>query len=545
MSTRLLLFVVVAFALLWALPPRSRRRRGRRKKRRVDLESLRKSLAYGGGSESREQYRIAVEKVEAGEWIDISARQGRRRRATNVRALVIFGVSFIILVGVILFAVGIEPFSTYTDRYLPFAKAQEPAPRPALAVAVATVTASTTTATPPNPTSTPFVAKTVPLPVVTPAPASTSVPLTSTPTPDTPTPSDTPKPRRRQAASAFWTPTPIPSPSPIPTPHPVPSVRHTELKNAMLDLVNAERKQAGVQPVVLGNNPAAQLHAEQSLASCTATHWDMYGTKPYMRYSLVGGYQDNSENAHGTDGCPRPGVNYEPVKPAESVVRAVKGWMNSPGHRKTILHPTFKKLNVGLAWSGSLFYAFQHFEGDYVEFDALPTITFQGVLHFAGRTKNGAYLVNEDDMFVAIDYDSPLQNLTYGQLVNSGCYANGVRVASLRRPLTDGSQWTSDWHGYELTDCVDPYDIDTENQEMPERKPQTVSVPWITAAVWDCAKESFEVSADISDVLDKHGDGIYTVRINATIDGKHEWIAEYSIFRGVEAPAVYQGYSGN
>ena len=211
----------------------------------------------------------------------------------------------------------------------------------------------------------------------------------------------------------------------------------------MLDLVNAKRERAGMPPVVLGDNAAAQLHAEQSLVSCTATHWDVHGTKPYMRYSLVGGYQDNAENAHGTVSCPRPSVNYKPVRLSESVVRAVEGWMNSPGHRKTMLYPTFKKLNIGLAWSRGLFYAFQHFEGDYIEFDTLPTITPDGMLHFAGRTKNGAYFVDEDDMYVGVHYDPPLQRLTRGQLIKSGCHSSGVRVASLRRPLTDGSYWTT------------------------------------------------------------------------------------------------------
>ena len=66
-------------------------------------------------------------------------------------------------------------------------------------------------------------------------------------------------------------------------------------------------------------------------------------------------------------------------------------------------------------------------------------------------------------------------------------------------------------------------------------------MPWITATVWDTRLKSLKVEADISEVLREHGNGIYTLMINAQVDGKSEWIAQYSIFRGVEAPAIYGG----
>ena len=553
MHTRLLLFLV-AFASLWAMPPGRRRGRGgRRRTEEERLRAWRDRLRNNPGTTHHdwEEFNSA--------WNDFQVRKARRqirphlrrrpelihskRRRSSPRpqevvlpsrGLPVVQIAFGIMVGMLLIVVvagaaGVQPFSTYTGRFLPFTRAQEPAPHPALGVGVATDTPAPT-ATPSNPATTLGSMSTQNTGVAvlaSIAPTSTPSPIPPTMTPVAPT-----------EIATLVPPTPI---STLVSP----SLRHIELKRAMLDLVNAERERVGVQPVVLGDNPAAQLHAEQSLTSCTAKHWGVHGTKPYMRYSLTGGYQDSAENAHGSVDCLRPGVNYAPVKPLESVIRAVEGWMNSPGHRKAMLYPTFRKLNVGLAWSGNLFYAFQHFETDHVEFDTLPTITPDGVLHFAGRTKNGAYLMDEDDMFVGVHYDPPLQPLTRGQLLKSGCYASGLRVATLRRPLTDGSRWTTHSTEYEFHPCVDPYDIDPTARVRPKPKPRTVSVPWITASVWDCTRESFEVSADISDVLDKHGNGVYTVRINATVDGEHQWIAGYSIFRGVEAPAVYQGYSGN
>ena len=439
--------------------------------------------------------------------------------------------------------------------------AATPNPDPLLLTAHQTVANTPTTAS----TATPIPAATassvqalVALTTPTTTPAATLMP---TPTHQTP--------RTRQSASAFWTPTPSPTPtptntatptatpSPTPAPHPDPSQRHIELKRTMLDLVNEKREQAGVPPLVLGDNPAAQLHADESLANCTAGHWDAYGTKPYMRYSAAGGYQSNGENSLGNKYCPRPEERYALARPSEEVADAVEIWMNSPGHHRAMLDPAFKKLNIGLAWSGPNFYSYHHFEGDYVEFDALPAITSDGMLHFAGRTKNGARIEGDDDVYVAIHYDPPLKRLTRGQLAQAHCYPVGVRVASLLRPLTGGRSWPLTFSEYELSSCIDPYDIDPDAPAptshldagriraeakawSAQKEPETVSVPWITATVWKWEDMSFEVEADISEVLRVHGDGIYTLMINAQVDGKPEWIAQYSIFRGVEPPDIYQ-----
>lgn len=81
----------------------------------------------------------------------------------------------------------------------------------------------------------------------------------------------------------------------------------------MLALINAERRIAGLAPVVLGDNDAAQLHAEASLENCFASHWGLDGLKPYMRYSLAGGYQSNGENVSGLDYCIRAPDGYRSI----------------------------------------------------------------------------------------------------------------------------------------------------------------------------------------------------------------------------------------
>ena len=41
----------------------------------------------------------------------------------------------------------------------------------------------------------------------------------------------------------------------------------------MLELINAERKKAGLNSVTLGDNVVAQLHAEAALEKCFSGHW--------------------------------------------------------------------------------------------------------------------------------------------------------------------------------------------------------------------------------------------------------------------------------
>ena len=113
----------------------------------------------------------------------------------------------------------------------------------------------------------------------------------------------------------------------------------------MLELINSERTKAGVPPVTLGNNIAAQLHAESSLANCFSGHWGADGLKPYMRYSLAGGYQTNGENGSGSDYCISASDRYRALGNIKAEIREMmEGWMNSPGHRRNILGKWHRKV---------------------------------------------------------------------------------------------------------------------------------------------------------------------------------------------------------
>ena len=132
-------------------------------------------------------------------------------------------------------------------------------------------------------------------------------------------------------------PEPTAIPTATPTAVPPPNLRHIDEKRYMLELINAERTKAGLDPVVLGDNRAAQLHAEAALQNCFSSHWGVDGLKPYMRYSLAGGYQSNGENGSGSDYCIGESDGYRPLGRIYQEIReTMDGWLDSPGHRRNI-----------------------------------------------------------------------------------------------------------------------------------------------------------------------------------------------------------------
>ena len=356
---------------------------------------------------------------------------------------------------------------------------------------------------------------------------------------------DTPTPVRTS------TPTVLPSPSPVPEA----LIRHLSEKRYMLKLINDERRKAGVPTVELGDNIAAQLHADASFTNCFSSHWGLNGLKPYMRYSLASGYQSNAENGSGSDYCIKAGEGYAANLPTQMEIEQImNGLMSSSGHRRNILNKWHKKVNIGLAWDEYNFQAYQHFEGDYVEYDRLPAIE-NGQLFFSGKVKVGVQLKEDRDLGAQIYYDPPPRKLTRGQVARTYCYDGGLPVAALRPPTKPGSYYTEHTVSKTYFSCPDPYEVpkDAPAANSPDEATelwgeayysskyqieQEATVPWITALNWTAAGEVFSISANIQQVIDKHGDGVYTILVWGSIDGEDAIISQHSIFHGITPPDI-------
>ena len=343
-------------------------------------------------------------------------------------------------------------------------------------------------------------------------------------------------------------PPPTVTPTPIPTPT-EPHLRRIDEKRYMLEIINDERVSAGFEPVVLGDNSAAQSHAESSLENCFSSHWGIDGLKPYMRYSLAGGHQSNSENVHGSDYCIKDEDGYRAINSIQEEIReAMEGWMNSPGHRRNILGRWHKKVNIGLAWDKYNFKAVQHFESDHLSYSALPAIK-NGSLSLTGSTKNGASFGTELRLGLQIFYDPLTHPLTRGQVARTYCYDRGLYIAALRPPPEPGWHYTSEKFTteYSRAECPNPYAVpaDAPAAQSPEdahrlwqiaydasqrKADRVIESVWVTATEWSIGKDSFAVSADIADLLAQHGEGVYTIVLWGEIEGERTPISEYSIF---------------
>lgn len=381
----------------------------------------------------------------------------------------------------------------------------------------------------PMPTSTPTVPpfSVVVIPVHTNTPTGTGTPI----------PTNTPRvvvvPIRSNSPTATATDIPVRAYTPTSeakraagsSPH----LRHIEEKQYMLELINEARDDAGLPPLELGDNNAAQLHVESALDNCFFSHWGIDGLKPYMRYSLAGGYQSNGENGSGGL-CVKASDGYAALRSVRwGVERAMRGLMDSPAHRGNILNKQHKKVNIGIAYDRYNIEIAQHFEGDYVEYDALPAIA-DGTLSFSGKTKNGVRFETKEDMGVVLYYDPPPHSLTHEDIAQTYAYCYGLKVAAFLKPIPKNWSYPTDKFdsGYEV--CPgDPYDTTYED----------VKADYIIASRWIANNTSFELEADISKVLNKYGDGVYSVMLWSEIDGERAVISEYSIFHGFTPPDTY------
>ena len=320
-----------------------------------------------------------------------------------------------------------------------------------------------------------------------------------------------------------------------------------DLVDYALTLINDARTAASVTELVLDDNPAAQSHAENSRAHCTRGHWGPDGTKPYMRYTLAGGEQYSAENVFAIDYCPEDLDQYTLQTPVEQIDYAMGLFMNSPGHRKTMLDPFHRKVGIGIAYRPPTIWFVQLFVGDYIDYQTKPTIE-SGTLTLSGQIKNGA-TVSDTTPTVMIYYDRPLEPLTRGQLSRTYCYTYGQTIARLRPPLEPGSRYTQDETvlDVESKSCPAPYDIppdDTSpasseeahsNWEQARDSSQTevrrqFTFPLITSEAWSAHGDNFALVADISRLLETHGEGVYTIAIWGEINGEAAPISEYSIF---------------
>ena len=228
--------------------------------------------------------------------------------------------------------------------------------------------------------------------------------------------------------------------------------------------------------------------------------------------------------------------------------------MGSPGHRATILKPEYRKVNVGIAWDDYNMVVVQQFEGDYVRFNEVPHLQ-DGSLVMEGSTVNGATAINDEGKFKVDVYYHPLSQLTTGQVVRTYCLDPGQYAATLIEPAPPGYSYDSMQGVIQgFGRCISPYDLDWSipplsyqgahnlHEAVKARAEYTSweAMEWVVADEWVVSTTDFRVSANIDDVLEEKGAGVYRVLLWGSIDGIPAVIAEYPVFYQVEPPSTYR-----
>ncbi len=300
-------------------------------------------------------------------------------------------------------------------------------------------------------------------------------------------------------------------------------------RQEFLYLINSERVRARVTPLTLGENPAAQHHAESMMNYGYRSHWDVNGMTPEMRYTLAGGVGRVMQNVAGPiDVMNLEGDKVESLREASG--RIHQDFMASPEEKSNILDPWHRQVNLGIACRSSQCWVVQQFESNHIRFSILPFIS-EGTLRLAGDFQEGLEFDG-----IALWYHPYPRPLGLGQLDATFHYGNGQRpVTFLRPPPEPGQYYPSRSVSYAWRNGIDPYTLEPalgRSAAPPLRVDIAMSaaVPWTTANLWRHSGASFEVAADLSQVVGSLGSGVYTVQVWGKKDGEQVPVANHSIF---------------
>ena len=241
-------------------------------------------------------------------------------------------------------------------------------------------------------------------------------------------------------------PTATKTPSPPTSSQPNNQANLTEfaaLERRMLELVNNDRRIAGLQPVQWDDFAAnvARLHAQEMANLGYFSHWDINGFGPDTRYGLAGGNDASMENIYMfwwrfSDGRPAFITDWDKV-----ILDAQKALMESAGHRANILMPEHTHVGIGVVYNANTgdVRIDQVFTNRYIQLSALPRVVPVGQeLDIAGFLINGA-----SSPLINVAWEPFPAPLTVAQLASKAHPFSPTNIVSQAiAPKVNGSQFT-------------------------------------------------------------------------------------------------------
>jgi len=262
-----------------------------------------------------------------------------------------------------------------------------------------------------------------------------------------------------------------------------------------LYLINKDRENYSLNPVTLSNITSAQQHADSMLKYGYFSHWDIYGMKPYMRYTLLGGkgaVQENVAYIYKSDG-----INVtSALKQMEYHMMYDDYTCCDNGHRYNILNPYHNQVSIGVAFNKTTVYFVEDFINNYISwFYNTPNMT-AGVVNLKGETLDNYSLDN-----IEVSYDPPVQNMTKAELSNTSSYSYGNTVAGI---------------GYRIGNHIFYF----------------TNIMTLNASKYIIQNNKFDISFNITPLIEKYGAGEYTLMLwlNNTSNSTQFLGATYTFF---------------
>jgi len=225
------------------------------------------------------------------------------------------------------------------------------------------------------------------------------------------------------------------------------------LQNHTLSKINTDRFSAGLQPVALSDNKAAQYHAAEILKSELLSHWSKNGLKPYMLYSLYNGtgyvqqnigqisYVNTGDTIKGITSdsfCTNNSKIYcEPLDPFNAIDKLENSMIFNDflccqdGHKNNILDKFHTDVSIGIAFNDYYFVLVQNFENNYLRYN----LSNENDQKFLIEARIIDPNVNLQLSHISIYFDNLPDQLDYEENKNKLNYSMGQLGLIVSKPL--------------------------------------------------------------------------------------------------------------
>ena len=310
--------------------------------------------------------------------------------------------------------------------------------------------------------------------------------------------------------------------------------------------INEIRKRHSVQPLVIGNNQAAQDLAEQNLRIGVRTMWSEDGFSVYARYHMTGGTQANDWYSYAFNSW-----GGATLKGTSAEVQKCLALLNDT-NRQMLTNPDHRKADVGWAQNRTDLQMVILFEAGTIESWSNLSLSPNGDLSVVGQTTAHGAIVDPSTMWVTVAYDPAPSRLSPGQLLWGGnqAFMANYPVAVIWPPSAAGLSVRNRRHSWVMDRSINPFGVPyatpvppdpfARHQEhgragewfMQQRRPTEVSVPVIEPSRWPRGGRQLDIVANIGAVMRDKGAGVYSVWVCVPKGDQTRTLANYSfVFR--------------